>query len=377
MAKDYYSTLGISKNASNEEIKKAYKKMAKKYHPDISKESNASEKFKEVNEAYSVLSDSSKKSNFDNYGSAENSGFGGFGGGGSQRSSGGGGFSSSDFGFDMDDIFESFGFGGGSSGRQSQRAEKEVNIYQNLTVSIEDVYFGKEIEIKVTKDEICSKCDGIGGSKNDVKTCSTCNGSGVEDIIQKSFLGNIRSQRICSGCKGKGKIIHNPCASCGGEGVEKNKSTLSITIPKGIENGVTLRISKKGHYDSYLKSYGDLYLKINMTVPENIEVEGIDIYKNYDINFIQAILGDEIELEHFDKTLNVKIPKGCQVDTILRIKNYGMPSMSYGGQGDLYLKINILIPKKTSKEQEKLLISFGKTLKDKSLFGKIKSLFGK
>ena len=209
--KDYYDILGVSKEASKDEIKKAYKKLARKYHPDVSKEADADTKFKEINEAAGVLLDDEKKQSYDTYGSAEGpQGFGGF---------GGGGFNPGDFGINLDDIFEQFGFGGRSGFGSSRAQQKDTRIQTSLTISLDDVYFGVKKDITVTRDVPCDTCDGV-GTKNpsDVKTCSTCNGSGVVIEVQRSFLGAMRTQRACGACSGTGSTISNPCSTCSGSG---------------------------------------------------------------------------------------------------------------------------------------------------------------
>jgi molecular chaperone DnaJ len=378
--KDYYETLGVEKGASKEEIKKAYKKLAKKYHPDISKEPGTDQKFKEINEAAGVLLDDQKRQQYDTYGSAEGpSGFGGFGGGGF------GGFDPSDFGINLDDIFEQFGFGGfgnsgfgasgfGSSKRRGQRTD--TNIYNEIDISLEDVYFGTKKDIKVSRKTECDKCGGTGAeSKADIETCSTCGGAGVVIQTQRSILGQIRTQKICPDCEGSGEKIKNPCQKCNGKATISKRETIEVKIPKGIENGVTIRVSGKGNFDPTTKTYGDLYLKVYIKESDEFSVEGADLYKTININFIQAIIGDEIEFEHFDKTISVKIPQGTQPGTVLRLKDKGLPYFNRDSYGDLYIKVNVEIPKKTTKEQKKILLDYVKTLNDKNLLNKIKSFF--
>ena len=379
MGKDYYEVLGISKNASKEEISKAYKTLAKKYHPDISKEANSADKFKEVNEAYKVLSDESKRSQYDTYGSTDganpfgsNSGFSGFSGFSNFSS----GFNSSDFGVDLDDIFESFGFGGFSSTKGKRKSRKNTNLRQTLNVTIDDIYFGNKKKVSVLRDVKCETCDGSRAkNKSDIKTCVNCSGTGVVEEYKRSFIGTIKSQKVCPKCGGEGVEITNPCDSCSGKGFKQKKEEVEIKIPKGISNETTIKVQQKGNFDENTKSYGDLYLDINIVDSKDFEIEGEDLYKILDIDFIQAILGDEVEMDHFEKTLSIKIPKGSQMDTTLRLKDRGLPILNSSSFGDLYLKLNILIPKKITNEQENLLIQYANTLKDKSLFGRLKNFF--
>jgi len=374
MSKDYYKILGVEKGSSKEDIKKAYKKLAKKYHPDISKESNAETKFKEINEAAEVLLDDEKKQRYDTYGSADPQGFGGFGRGNSRS----GGFNPSDFGINLDDIFEQFGFGsfGGGNSRNSNQSQKDTSEYIELEISLDDVYFGVKKEIKIKRNKKCKTCDGSGAkTKADLKTCSTCNGSGVVTEIQRSILGAIRTQRPCPNCNGTGNIISNPCEDCFGKGVINEKETIEISIPKGIENGMTLKVSEKGSYNTENKSYGDLYIKIFVKKHKDFEVDESDLYYNLNINFVQATLGDEIEFNHFNKTLSLTIPAGTQPGAILRLKNKGLPHFNYNSYGNLYVKVNVKIPKTTTNKQKEILMEYTKTLKDKSIFDRLKTFF--
>ncbi len=372
MSKDYYEILGVSKDSSKEDIKKAYKKLAKKYHPDISKEDNAEEKFKEINEAAGVLLDDQKKQQYDTYGSAGGpQGFGDFSGGF------GGGFNPSDFGINLDDIFEQFGFrtGGSGFGRQSN-SQRDTRVYTEVEISLEDVYFGSEEELKIEKDVKCETCSGKGAKNtSDIKTCSTCDGTGIVTEVQRSFLGAIRTQRPCHDCSGKGKTITNPCSDCQGKGIQNKKDTMKLKIPKGVESGVTLRVQGKGSYDSKDNSYGDLFVKVYVKNSKEYDVDGADLYRGLDVNFVQAILGDEIEIKHFKKTLSLKIPQGTQPGTVLRLKGKGLPFFNHDSYADLYIKVNVLIPEKTTKEQKEILIDYAKTLKDKSLMGRLKGFF--
>lgn len=373
MAKNYYDTLGIDKNASKDEIKKAYKKLARKYHPDISKEEGAEAKFKEVNEAAEVLLDDQKKQRYDTYGSAE--GPSGFGGGGGYSS---GGFNPGDFGINIDDIFEQFGFGGGGFGssRGGFSSGKDTRVSAQVEVSLDDVYFGCEKDVKVTRDVMCDTCDGKGAKdSSDVKTCSTCHGSGVVTEIQRSILGAIRTQRPCPSCHGRGKTINNPCSACSGEGSVRKTESMSLKIPKGIENGVTLRVPGKGSYDMDTSSYGDLYVRVFLKENKTYDVDGADLYMKLDINFIQAILGDEVEFKHFGKILSLKVPQGTQGNTVLRLKGKGLPYFNSNNTGDLYVKIDVEIPKKTTNKQKEILLDYAKTLKDKSFLDRLKGIF--
>ena len=368
MAKDYYDTLDVDKNSSKEEIKKAYRKLAMKYHPDVSKDNNSEKKFKEINEAASVLLDDTKKQQYDTYGSTD-------GPQGSRGFSSSQGFNPQDFGINLDDIFEQFGFGGGFS-RQSRRSSGEPTIQKEVDLTLDEVYFGVKKNIKILKKEKCKSCKGLGGKNpHDVETCSTCNGQGVVIEVQRSFLGSIKTQKICNSCRGSGKKIKNKCPTCSGGGVEKKEELVEIQIPKGVERGVTLRVSQKGSYDFETGSYGDLHIRVNIKKHTHFEVEGSDLYMKQKINFIQAILGDDCEFEHFSKDLSLKIPQGTQSGTILRLKGKGLPEFDSDDYGNLYVKINVDLPKKTTEKQRELLLSYAKTMKNDNFFGKMKNLF--
>ena len=363
--KDYYKALELDKNASKEDIKKAYKKLARKYHPDISKEADAETKFKEINEAAEVLLDDEKRQRYDTYGSADGpGGFSGFGGGQ--------GFDPRDFGINIDDIFEGFGFSGFGSSRRTR--QKDTRESAQVRLSLDDVYFGVKQDVTYSRDVECDSCSGTGGEG--VSTCSTCQGSGVETVIQRTMLGAMRTQRTCSVCDGSGKEIKNKCSKCLGSGTQREKTTQSISIPKGVEHGVTLRVPQKGSYDSTTKQYGDLYVQVIYTNTKGFDIEGSDLYKEESINFIQAILGDELEFKHFDKTLSMKIPQGTQSGTTLRLKGKGLPVMGRDSMfGDLYIKVTVEIPKKVSSKQKTLLMQYAKTIEDKGFFNRMKKFF--
>jgi molecular chaperone DnaJ len=366
--KNYYETLGVSKSASKDEIKKAYKKLAMKYHPDRSKEDNAEEKFKEANEAKDILTDDTKRRNYDNHGDAE--GPQGFGGGRSSSGFGGG--------FNMDDIFSQFGFGGGGGGfgGSSRRQQKDTRVYTEEEISLEDVYFGLEKEVKIQRDDICSTCDGKGAENpRDISTCGNCNGSGMVLETKQTILGMVRTQAPCPACSGEGKTVKNPCHNCHGNGCTRKVETVKIKIPKGVESGITLRVTGKGDYDKDTASFGDLYLKIYVRNQNDYEIDGADLYKSIPINFVSATLGDEVEFKHFDKTLSLKIPEGTQPGTILRLKGKGLPHFNYSSHGNLYVKINVEIPTKSTSKQKEILLEYAKTTEDKSFIKRMKELF--
>jgi molecular chaperone DnaJ len=376
MAKDYYEILGVSKDASKEEIKKAYKKLAKKYHPDISKEENAAEKFKEINEAAEVLLDDNKRKQYDMFGSvggnpggfgSQSSGFNGF----------GGGFGFSDFGINLEDLFEQFGFGGGFSS-SSRNYDEDLDIYTSIEITLKDVKFGAKKEIQIKRRVKCDACNGSGAKDpSKVETCPNCHGSGVVVEVIRNFLGTIKREKECPVCHGTGKVVKEKCSVCNGKGYIEKKEKIDVKIPKGVEDGVTLRVQGKGNYGNHSGRYGDLYIRIRVKKDKNFEVEGSDLYTSIKINFIQAILGDTIEIDYFDKKLEVKIPEGTQPESILKIKNKGLPYLNSDSNGDLYIRVQVEIPKATTKKQKELLLEYAKTMKDNNLFSRIKSFLNK
>lgn len=375
MVKDYYEVLGVEKGASKEDIKKAYKKLARKYHPDVSEDKDADKKFKEIGEAAEVLLDDEKKQRYDTYGSAD--GPQGFGGGSGFGGFGGGGFDPRDFGINIDDIFEGFGFGGFSGGSSQRRTrQKDTRESSEVRASLDDVYFGNKVDVSYSRDVECDKCSGSGGEG--VETCSTCGGQGVVIEVQRTMLGAMRTQKVCPDCGGSGKSIKNKCSKCSGRGTNRERTTQTITIPKGVEHGMTLRVSGKGSYDPNSKSYGDLYVRILYKDTKGFEIDGANLYMQQSVNFIQAILGDEIEFKHFNKTLTMKVPAGTQSETMLRLKGKGLPVMGRDGQfGDLYVKIKVEIPQKVTSKQKEMLLEYAKTMKeDKGFINRMKKFFG-
>jgi len=367
MGKDYYKILGVEKGATKEEIKKAYKKLAKKYHPDISKEPDAEQKFKEINEAASVLLDDEKRKQYDTYGTTDN------------FNSGFSGFDPSDFGIDLSDIFDDiftsfFGFNaGGSASRGKKRRRYSDDIEVELSLTLEEVYNSTVKEIKVKRKVECDKCHGRGAVKeSDVETCPKCGGSGVVTDVRRTMFGVFKTEKTCPYCQGEGVIIKNPCPKCGGKGYVETIEKVKVKVPKGVENGVRLRMGGKGNYTPDY-GYGDLYIMIKYKEDKIFDVEENDLYTSLNINFIQAIFGNEIELDYFgNKKLVVKIPEGTQPGTILRLKGKGLPKYETNKYGDLYVKVNVEIPTKLTKKQKELLKEFAKEYKNNSFFKKIK-----
>ena len=369
--KDYYETLGVSKSATADEIKKAYRSLAKKYHPDVNKEPGAEEKFKEINEAYSVLGDETKRKNYDQYGNADGpAGFGGAGCGG-----GAGGFGG--FG-DFEDIFSSF-FGGGSrSQRQSNNRGQDVE--KSMTITFEEAVFGAKKTVRVSVDEDCPTCGGSGAySKNDIHTCSKCGGQGYVFVNQRTFFGTARSQVVCPTCGGRGQQIDKKCTNCGGSGRVRRTKDVDLTIPAGIDEGMTLRMSGYGQGGKDGGENGDLFILIHVTPHKFFKREGSDIMLEVPISFTQAALGDTLDVPTIDGTAALKIPAGTQSGTRFRIKGKGVKSVRSSSRGDQYVTVRVETPTSLSKEEKELfekLSNVEKTEK-KSAWEKFKDLFKK
>lgn len=369
MSEDYYKTLGVEKGASKEEIKKAYKKLAKQFHPDLNKDNpEAEKKFKEINEAASVLTDDQKRSQYDTYGSTGNNqgGFGaGFGGGF-------GGFE----GFDINDIFGSiFGGGGGRSSRRGPR--RGADLRYDIEIKLEEVFSGVEKKIRLRKEDTCDACNGEGGTDLDI--CSSCGGSGATTTIKRTPFGAFQTQTVCHTCHGRGKSIKTKCSVCHGTGhVEKDK-TITVTIPEGIESGTKLRVAGEGEPGEPGAQQGDLYVVVFVKEHPVFERDGSDLYIEVPISFSQAALGTTITIPTIDGKADLKIPSGIQPGTILRMKNKGLPHMRAYSQGDQFVKITVDVPKSLTKKQKELLEELEKISKNKhphkKLFDKIKDVF--
>lgn len=376
MAKrDYYEVLELSKNASSEDIKKSYRKLAKKYHPDINKDPGAEEKFKEINEAYEVLSDPQKKQIYDQYGHAglENGGMGGF-----------EGFSSGGFG-DLNDIFESFmggmggfsnfGFGGSRSAR-SNAPIKGDNRYIQISIEFLEAVKGVSKTITINVDKKCEKCDGTGAkSKNDIKTCSTCNGNGKVTRQQRTAFGIMQSVVDCPDCRGTGKTILNKCPNCNGEGYINKKENVEVKIPAGISTGQQVRISGYGERGYNGGPNGDLYIEINVKDHKFFHREGNDIYITVPISVVDATLGCKVDVPTCNGDVTLTIPAGSQPGQKLRLKGYGVKNLRSNDIGDQYVELRVEIPTKLNKEEKELYQKLKAKGSKESVFDKFKKAF--
>lgn len=355
MSKDYYAVLGVEKGATQDEIKKAFRKMAHKYHPD--KQDGDEAKFKELNEAYQVLGDEKKRAQYDQFGSAYNQAGGGPGGFNWQDfSQGFGGGAYQNVNVDLGDIFSQVfggGFGGGTPRpQQSRGSDLEVNV----TIPFEESVFGTTRSLTLDKVIECSICTGSGAQKgSEIKTCGKCGGGGTITVTQNVLFGQMQSQVICPDCQGRGKKPDKVCTDCTGTGVKRGKETIEIKIPAGIRSGESLRITGKGSKAPHGGRSGDLYVHVIVEQSDTFKREGDDIYTEESIAYSQAVFGDKISIKTIDDTVTLKVPAGTQSDTVFRLKGYGVNHLRGNGRGDHYVTVKIDTPKKLTKDQKKAI----------------------
>ena len=353
MAKDYYGLLGVSKTASDEEIKSAYRKLAKKYHPDLystaseAEKKAAEEKFKEINHAYSVLSDPDKRAAFDAYGD-ENGPMGGQGGAGY------GGF-----GFDMDDIFSTIfsGFGGGrSSGARGNAPQRGSDIRVRMTLSFEEAAFGVQKKVSVRRTETCSDCNGTGAKPGSgTKVCSNCRGTGQVTHTQNTPFGQFSSTGVCPVCKGKGKIVSDPCKTCGGTGISEKAREITVNIPAGIDNGQTITYSGEGNAGRNGGERGSLVVEIAVRPHKLFKRSGSDLQLELPLTIAEAALGCTVVVPTLKNSQELRIPEGTQSGTVFKIKGGGIKKLRSQDSGDLYVKVIVEVPKSLTREQKDLL----------------------
>ena len=371
--RDYYEVLGVSKNASEDEIKRAYKKLARKYHPDMNPgDKEAEEKFKEVNEANEVLSNPEKKAKYDQFGFAGvdpnyGAGQGGYGGAG--------GF---DFG-DLGDIFGSFfggGFGGG--GRRNPNApQRGESIRASLSVEFTEAAFGCEKSITIDRSEQCPTCKGKGCAPGTTpEVCTQCHGTGTVTQAQRTPFGMMQSQTVCPKCRGKGQIIHQPCPDCRGAGAVRKRRTIQVNIPAGIDNGQTISLRGQGHSGKNGGPAGDLLITVMVRPHEIFRRDGTAVFCEAPITFTQAVLGGTLEIPTIDGKVKYDIPEGTQTGTVFRLHGKGIPVLNGRGRGDQYVTVNIETPRNLNREQKEALKKFSESLGEGN-YEKHKNFFGK
>ncbi|RDU35430.1 molecular chaperone DnaJ [Neobacillus piezotolerans] len=372
--RDYYEVLGVGKGASKDEIKKAYRKLSKQLHPDVNKEPDADEKFKEVKEAYETLSDDQQRAHYDQFGHTDpNQGFGGFGGGADF----GGGFGG------FEDIFNSF-FGGGAARRRDPNAPRQgADLQYTMSVTFEEAAFGKEAEIEIPRDETCGTCHGSGAKPGThPETCGHCHGTGQLNVEQNTPFGRIVNRRVCSYCNGTGKEIKHKCTTCGGEGKVRKRRKINVKIPAGIDDGQQLRMSGQGEAGVNGGPPGDLYVVFHVKPHEFFERDGDDVYCEMPLTFVQASLGDEIEVPTLHGKVKLKIPAGTQTGTKFRLRGKGIPNVRGYGTGDQHVIVRIITPTKLTDKQKQLLREFAEMSgnvplgeHEESFFSKVKRAF--
>ena len=363
--RDYYEVLGVDKTASDDEIKKAYRTLAKKYHPDLNGGDKECEvKFKEVNEAYETLSDPQKRARYDQFGHED------------PRAGAGGGYGDFTGGFSgFDDIFSSF-FGGGFGGAQRARGPERGNdLRYDLTITFEEAAFGCEKEITVNRDEKCEECDGTGARKGTQPTqCPTCHGTGQVQSFINTPIGRVSNVRVCDACHGQGTIITDPCPKCSGRGTVRRTRKITVKIPAGIDNGMQIPLRRQGEPGLRGGENGDLYIFVSVRPHKLFTRENYDLYCDVTVSFTQAALGGEIDVPTLDGMIKHNLAEGTQPGTVVRLRGQGIQNLRGAGKGDLYIKINVEIPRKLNDKQKELLRQFDETLTGKEYEGR-KSFF--
>ena len=369
--RDYYEVLGLSKGAGEDEIKKAYRRLAKEYHPDLHPgDKEAEARFKEVGEAYEILNDPEKRARYDQYGFAgvdpnfgagagAGGGFGGFGGG---------------FGdFDLGDIFDSFFGGGGARSRNANAPRKGENLRVSVELSFEEAAFGCTKDVPISRIENCPDCGGSGCEAGTTpEVCSRCGGSGSVRTQTRTAFGVMSSTAPCPDCQGRGKIIHSPCGKCKGKGSVRRNTTTTVNIPAGIDDGQTLSVHGGGHKGANGGPAGDLLVTVSVKPHEFFERDGFSVIYNMSISIVQAALGDSVEVPTLDGKVKYSIPEGTQSDTVFRLRGKGIPKLHGSGRGDQFVRVTVETPKNLSSEQKELLKKFGETLGEEHGKGKRK-----
>jgi molecular chaperone DnaJ len=369
--RDYYDILGVPRGAAAEDIKSAFRRLAREYHPDVNKAPDAEERFKELNEAYAVLSDEQKRAAYDRFGHAGLDGMGGM----------------PDFSnIDLGDIFEElfgFGFGRRSGGQQRNAPRRGADLQYNLTLAFEEAVFGIEKEVEFSRDEVCARCDGAGAEPGTSKSaCPTCGGRGEVRQTRQTFFGNMVQVATCPNCRGKGEIIGTPCKTCNGRGLERKTVKKSVKIPGGVDNGTQVRLGSEGQPGQNGGPQGDLYIAINVHEHKYFKRREDDIMLDLDINVAQAALGAEVEVPTVDGSTLLSIPAGVQTGKVLRMRSKGVPHLRGGGRGDQLVVVDVAIPRKLNAEQRKLFEQLAETMgseaqpKESGFIDKLRDVLG-
>ena len=365
-SKDYYSILGVSKDATADDLKRAYRKLAKQYHPDAQHteedKKKAEAKFKEINEAYSVLSDENKRAQYDRFGSNfEQAGFGGSGFGGYSNAYDFSGFGGIDF--DLEDILGSvFGGGFGSSSKKSQGPTRGADIRTNMSLKFEEAAFGVKKEISITRNEKCDSCNGSGAKPGSrIITCDKCGGRGKIQMTQNTIMGAFSTVKTCDKCNGTGKVIETPCEKCSGKGIVRKSRKIEINVPAGIDDGQAISLRGEGDAGKKGGPNGDLYVVMKVSPHKYFKRNGFDISANVRVPFTKMALGGDIKIPTLEGEMEFNIPEGTTTGTKFRVKDQGIPILNGKGRGNLEFTVDVDVPKKLTDKQREILTEFAKT----------------
>jgi molecular chaperone DnaJ len=371
--RDYYEVLGVSKSSSGAEIKTAFRKLARQYHPDVSDAADAEERFKEINEAYAVLSDDEKRAAYDRYGHAGLNGFGG----------------APDFSnLDIEDILNMFGFGmgfdfGRRGGRSTNRPRRGADLQYNLTLTFEEAVFGVEKEVEFVRDETCDRCNGSKAEPgtNPVR-CTTCNGQGEVRQTRQTLFGSMVQVTACPTCGGRGEIVETPCKQCNGRGIERKSRSKTVEVPGGVDTGTRIRLTGEGQPGTNGGPTGDLYLALRVQDHKYFRRREYDILLNLDVNIAQATLGADVEIPTVDGPAKLSIPSGTQPGKVLRMRGKGVPYLRSDRRGDQLVVINVVVPNRLDGEQRELMEQLAESLgtevkpQERSFLDSLRDFFG-
>jgi molecular chaperone DnaJ len=363
--RDPYEVLGVSRSASAEEIRVAYRKLARKFHPDVNRDKPEAEaQFKEIGQAYEILSDSDKRARFDQFGSVDEQIAGGYGGGA-----------------DFSDLFDMF-FGGSPQGRRRSMARDGHDVQAEVELTLLDVLTGLDTQVSVKRDAKCDACAGTGGEGGAPPTvCEHCHGTGAVSQIRNTFIGQVRTQTTCPVCNGQGLILKSRCSKCGGRGVRPETANIPVKIPPGVEDGARMQLTGFGGEGVLGGQPGDLYVRLNVVEDERFERHGTTLYAPLEISFVQATMGDEVKLDGVDAPVAVDVPSGIQPGTQLTVRGAGLPPLHGGKRGDMIVQVQVRVPEKLNDSQIKALRDFaeasGESIPEGSGKGLLGGLFGK